>query len=317
MSSRALEWKERPEGKRHDVPAALATLASSYELSALLATLQREGVSLKDVRFDSREPDEVGAGREGSRIRFGPLGRLVRAVDWAQGDERPLVTIHLDVGLFSASSPLPSYFHRLLAEQGLGENLALLLRVLDHGLLAARARADALDYLRDCPWEALLRDALVGGSPRFVDWLFRRIFPELRVRVTWQMVPRRLGIDRAALGSATLGTCAFDGRGLVLRRGLEVMLTTQQDLEGPGGPKATAEPGGWVQEAKQRLERQILPRLRGRPVAMVVRLRILDGCRDARIDQARMGEDAMSRSPAPVVVTLFEGLAGARDVAAS
>lgn len=302
---------EGDRGRQPGLPGALETLASSYELSALLGMLRRAGVSSRDVRFDSRAPAELGATREGSRVRFGPLGRLVRGIEWTPGDSRPRVTVYLDMGLFSASSPLPSYFHRLLGEQGLGENLALLLRVLDHGLLAARARADALDFLGDCPWEGLLQGALVSRSPRYVDWLFRKVFPELRVKVEWTPVVRPLGIDRAALGSATLGTCAFDGRSLASCRGLEVTLTAQQELDALEPVGFSLEPAGWAQEAKRRLRGQILPRFRNRPAAMIVRLLVLDGRRDARIDAARTGEDVMPRSATPVAMTLFEGLAGA------
>lgn len=309
MTAGSLAGRQSPREVEPSAPLEIS--ATKHELSALLLALQRAGVSLEDVRFDSRDPEEVGGSREGSRIRLGSSGRLVRGLYWDESGARRRATVHLDLGLFSASSPLPSYFHRLLEERGLGENLALLLRVLDHGMLMARARGESREYLRGYPWEARLREVLVNGSPRYLDGLFRRVFPELRVEVTWQMVPRSLGIDRAALGSATLGSCAFDGRGLVLRRGLEVTLTALEDLEGSGVlEEIVPEPRGWVQEAKRRLGRQILPQFRARPVALVVRLRILSGRDDARVDLARVGEDAVPTAGAPFGVTLFEGLAG-------
>lgn len=282
-------------------------LGPTHDLPGLMGELRRLGVGDHQIFFDSRDPDEVSNVHAGSRIRSGPWGTLVRAVR-IDAEPEPRVTIFLNMGLFSAASPLPSYFQRLLGERDVGENLALVLRALDDGLLRARVRAECRDFLRGSRWEEHFDEALVGGSPRYVDRLFRRVFPELRVAVGWRRVPRTLGIDRVALGSATLGSCAFDGRGVFLGQGLDVTLTAPYALDGATDHGAATRRSTWVQEAKSRLGRYVLPRFRRHPVALSVRLRILERASESRIGVARVDEDAVPVAAPPFSVVLYQGM---------
>ncbi len=297
-----------PESAEVAVTSPLAARAATYELAALLVALERKGHRWDDIHFDSREPEEVGAELGAGRIRLGPMGSLVRGL-LVEPDRG--VTVYLNVGLFSAVSPLPSYFHRLLADADVGERLTTVLRVLDHGLLRAHASAQGLVPLRRSGWEQNLADALVTSSPVYVEGLFRRAFPELRVRVAWRKVRRTLRIDRLALGSATLGKCAFDGYGVFQRQGLEVTLTVP-----PGEPELVSGPSveegaiiqrTWAQEAKWRLDRYVLPRFSRHPAAFLVRLRVLSSREEARLASARVGEDALPSAPRPFTVVLYEG----------
>jgi hypothetical protein len=298
-----------PESAEIEIASPLAARAATYERAALLVALERKGYGLDDIRFDSRDPEEVGAELGAGRIRLGPRGSLVRGL---LVEPRRGVTVYLNVGLFSAVSPLPSYFHHLLAEPHVGERLTTVLRVLDHGLLRAHAAAERLVPLRSSDWERNLTDALVTGSPLYVEGLFRRVFPELRVRVAWRKVRRTLRIDRLALGSATLGKCAFDGYGVFPRQGLEVTLTVPR-----GEPELVSGPapgdGGafaqrtWAQEAKRRLDAYVLPRFSRHPAAFLVRLQVLSSREEARLASARVGEDALPSAPRPFTVVLFEG----------
>lgn len=282
----------------------LEELAPSYRLPALLQALGRLGVDR--ISFESRDPDEASASQLGARVRLGPEGSLVRAVRIDPGPP-PRAVVYLAMGLFSAGSPLPGYFQRVLGEPGVGENLALVLRTLDDGLLRARARAECRQFASGSAWEQHLAEALVAASPRYVDQLFRRIFPELRVSVGWRKVPRVMGLDRVALGSATLGSCAFAGRGLVRHQGLEVTLTAAHDLPATPENSAAAQRETWVQEAKLRLGRYVLPRFRRRPVALTVRLRILERSAESRVDVVRLAEGAVPLAARPLEVVLYEG----------
>lgn len=291
----------------------LEALAPSYQLPALLQALQRLGLGRRQISFDSRDPDEASASQVGARVRLGSGGSLVRGVRLDVGPP-PRAVVYLDMGLFSATSPLPDYFQRLLGERAVGENLALVLRTLDDGLLRARARAESREFSGGGAWEQHLAEALVGDSPRYVDQLFRQIFPELRVRVGWRKVPRTWGLDRVALGSATLGSCAFDGRGVVEHQGLEVTLTAAYDLGAASEHLAADQRQTWVQEVKRRLGRYILPRYRRRPIALTVRLRILERAAESRIDFARVGEGVVPAAALPFSVVLYEGKGRAGQV---
>jgi hypothetical protein len=301
-----------PESSEVAALSPVVARAATYELAALLLALERSGHCLDDLRFDSRDPDEVGAELGAGRIRLGPMGSLVRGL---LVEPRRGVTVYLNIGLFSAASPLPSYFHHLLAESHLGERLTTVLRVLDHGLLKAHACAQGLVPLRKSDWEPNLTDALVTSSPLYVEGLFRRVFPELRVHVAWREVRRTLRIDRLALGSATLGKCAFDGYGAFLQQGLEVTLTVPHgEPELVSGP--SLESGGrivqrtWAQEAKRRLDSYVLPRFSRHPAAFLVRLQVLGGRAEARLASARVAEDALPSAPRPFTVVLYEGPSG-------
>ncbi len=290
------------------VLSPLAAQAATYELAALLIALERKGHRLDEIRFDSRDPNEVGAENGAGRVRLGPTGSLVHGLHIEPGRG---VTVFLNVGLFSAVSPLPSYFHRLLADTEVGERLTSVLRVLDHGILRARASAHGLVPLRGSDWERNLSEALVESSPVYVEGLFRRVFPELRVRVDWRKVRRTIRIDRLALGSAVLGRCAFDGYGVFPRQGLEVTLTVphgeQELVSGPADDGSELIQRTWAQEAKRRLDTYVLPRFSRHPAAFLVRLRVLGSREEARLASARVGEDALPSAPRPFTITLFEG----------
>src|SRR5689334_16328152 len=112
------------EAAARSLEAAISARARDFELPALLDLLRRR-FPKRPVRFRSRPS-------------LSHRATLIDAVTFAP--DHVLVTLNL--GLFSATTPLPSYFHELLQHPKAGPALEVLLGVVDEGLL--RDRADAL-----------------------------------------------------------------------------------------------------------------------------------------------------------------------------
>src|SRR5262249_20634339 len=135
---------------------------------------------------------------------------IVHAVDFAPDH----VTVTLNLGQGSATSPLPSYFLELLADPSVGPALAGLLGVADHRLLGDRVdalRPEASPRLLRRP-HGLREDALAlarPASPITARWIFAAVYPELGVTVRRAPVRRFLPADGLRLGFAALGRAAF------------------------------------------------------------------------------------------------------------
>lgn len=291
--------------------------ASRYELGPLLVALERVGVPLSRVYFDGR-PVPEGSGRTPlSRPRLAPEGRPVLAARVRVAAGAPSVVVHLPGGLLGPLSPLPSYFQRLLGDEVLAESLGALLHVLDDALFRARARhADGKRGLFPrTPVDPLLSEALVNTSPLYVDWLFRQVFPELRVHVTRSALPRPVQLDRVLLGSVALGHCALDGHTQLVGQSLDVILTTSCDWSGPRqslpGPGET-----WAEEVRTRLNQLVFPQFRRHPLALRVVLRVLASQTQARLASARMSEGVVATARPPFEFTLHAGDVVPRPIAA-
>jgi hypothetical protein len=276
--------------------------ASRYELGPLLAALDAVGVPLSRVYFDGRPMPAESEGPTLNRLRLAPEGRSVLGarVRWWAGEAR--VTVHLAGGLWGPMSPLPSYFQTLLAEDVLAESLGTLLHVLDDSLFRARARyADSRRAL--FPQSSLdprLGEAVVNTSPSYVDWLFRQVFPELRVQVTRSALPRPIKLDSVLLGRVSLGQCALGGRTNIAGPSLDVVLTTSFDERERGART-------WAEEVRERLSQLIFPQFERHPLALRVVLRVLSSRTQARIASSRIDQALVVPARPPFEFTLHSG----------
>jgi hypothetical protein len=283
--------------------------ASRYELGPLLVALELVGVPLSRVYFDGRPVPEHGEQTPLSRPRLAPEGRSVLAARVRGAAGEPSVVVHLPGGLLGPLSPLPSYFQRLLGEEVLAESLGALLHVLDDSLFRARARyADGKRAL--FPRGSLdprLGEALVNSSPLYVDWLFRQVFPELRVQVARSALARPIQLDRVLLGSVALGHCALDGYTHVAGQSLDVTLTTSFDGWG-GSPQSPPGRGEtWAEEVRARLARHVFPQFQRHPLALRVVLRVLASQTQARVASSRVSEALVVTARPPFEFTLHAG----------
>jgi hypothetical protein len=232
---------------------ALAGRASQYELGALLAVLFQQGFDWDGIRF------------EGVRELYPERGGLVRGLR-IESEPTPLAIVELNTGLLSRHSPLPDYFRdfaRRLHDpdafiQFMGFWDSMQLRALAYAshlrLGAGRGRALIHGY----------RARLHLASPMSLAWLFRSIFPELRVQVVAASFRQRTQSGRARVGSTLDGRLVIGAEFSERRPGFRVRLFAEStSCEGVLD---------WEDEALARLERvePLLVRVR-RPIEIVLR----------------------------------------------
>lgn len=287
--------------------------AHRYELGPLVGALERAGVPLERIYFDGRPPPRLQGGAR-SPIQLAPEGRPVLGARLRPSSEPPSVVIHLSSGLFGAASPLPDYFQELLSAEVLAESLGDLLHVLDDSLWRARI-AGGHARRRLAPFtsiDAHLGEASAGTDPLFLDWLFRQVFPELRVSVGRSVLPRALQLDNVLLGHVTLGQCALSGQTALAADALVVTLTAAFDGKGGPGSCKAGEGETWMEEVQLRLHRDVFPCFERRPLSLRVVLRVLASQTQSKVEETRLGEALVVQARPPFEFTLFSGTLGAR-----
>lgn len=237
---------------------------------------------------------------DSSADRPGGLATAARPAPRPQPGAAPApVTITVNLGLLSCRSPLPSYFQQLLRDDATQEPLVELLRVIDRNLLRARLTCDRPERIV-ARWEEVTKDllriqsldSLVGLS-----WLFRHVFPELRVQVERTGEQLRVPYVSARLGASELGHASLGALTRIDVHDFQVTLTCEETLLRPQVP--------WLHEVRRRLTAIVFPALD--PVCM--NLTILLELRDqlavavlhddrAAADDSYLGQAPLGR-PAP------------------
>lgn len=214
------------------------------------------------------------------------------------------VTITLNIGLQSSTSPLPSYFRDLEIDPRVGPALTGLLGRLDHGLLLARleaADAGASGWL--IPGARRLEKRLLSAarpaSPSGLWWLFSRVFPEFLVSIRRGVFGVTLVADDARVGHAVLGTAVLGGAAAASLPGFDVVLRmTAVD---------TWTEGDWPAEIPRRLQRHVWPGLGDTEVFLRVWLVNPSGGAALRLGDGRMGVEPLVLASRPEIRLLFEG----------
>ncbi|MEO7329031.1 MAG: hypothetical protein ABI193_10660, partial [Minicystis sp.] len=181
-----------------ELEARLRERARDFDPPALLAVL-RESFPGRPIRLRANE-------------EASPQRTMVDSIAF-EGDE---IAVYLNVGFLSSRSELPSYFTELLTGREPDSRLHRLLAALNEVILALRVEAlwpEASPRL--FPWAQRFRRGVVGlsapASPSTLHWIFRSVFPELRITVHRSdreiMVPlAEVCLDQTRLGSGALGS---------------------------------------------------------------------------------------------------------------
>lgn len=293
----------------------LVSLAPTMDVDALLRILlslgfERDRILLRSAH-SSASPERLVAGLSFRSAAPPPIPEDQIPVEDPLADPQCLAVIHLNQGLLSAQTPLPSYLLALLSDPRINEPaLRDYLAFVDHVLL------DLLFSMADVdlgPRSSLgatgpapLLAALSMDCPSCLHWLFTAIFPELSVTVKRASVQRGVVMDEFVIGESALGEAyAFCGASAVPTAGFEVRLSAE-DWSTPAG-----EP--WSAQARQRLDDGLLPILRTTDVALRVRLRFpgrggafkLAGRRGRT---SRLGFDPFAHDEdQPIELILFDG----------
>lgn len=265
----------------------IARRARDFELGALVTLLRAEFPG-RTLRFRSQPS-------------LGARATAVHEVDFSAEE----VVITLNLGLFSSTTPLPSYFNEWLSGAGPVRGLEAILNVMDDQLLRDRADGEAVAksprFLAEP--SALGRNLLQlarPASPGTLRWLFARVFPELGVSVLRAGVHRALSIDELRLGHARLGHTAMGGEADILTPGYDVFLATGESTTWRGEP--------WPREAQRRLERSLFPALAETAVHLRILLFDFEGSmRLSLLRGSTFGFDPLKRAASPHVIVLHEG----------
>jgi hypothetical protein len=232
---------------------SLTANAPRYELGAVLKVLFRCGFDWEDIRF------------EGIRELDGPRGAFVRQVRIETRVTR-LAIIGVNSGLLAPSSPLPEYFKAFARRLPDPDPFISFLGFWDSLQLAALAFAGV-------PRLSVGRDGLLGksyrarlrlGSGMGLHWLFRSLFPELRVEVVPAGFARSGRGHRARVGATLDGRLVLGAEFADRRAGFRVRLYADE--------AACEGVADWELEAQRRLERSsaVLDRV-GRAVEVTLR----------------------------------------------
>lgn len=297
------------EFARGDELRAILRRAHRFELGPLVYALEQVGIPLDRIYFDGR-PLADGRGNR-HPMRLAPAGRVVLGATLRPGSVASVV-IHLSQGLFGPRSPLPSYFQSLLSGEVLAGTLGDLLYVLDDSLWRGRvAHADARRGLANAnSAERHLGEATSGTDPLYLDWVFRQVFPELKVDVQRMSLPRAVRLDSVFLGHVTLGQCALSGNTALPTDAVVVTLTAAFDSRCGAEERAEGAGDTWSREVGLRLRRDIFPLFERRPLSLRVVLRVLASRTQSKVAQTRLGEALVVNARPPFEFTLFQGVLG-------
>ena len=230
----------------------LARRASEHELGALLAALFERGFDWDSIRF------------EGVRELYPARGELVRGLR-IERVPALLAIVELNMGLLSRHSPLPDYFRDFGRRLHDPDAFIHFMGFWDSVLLRAFAYA-SFPRLGPGRSRALVhgyRARLHLASPMSLSWLFRSVFPELRVQVVATTFRQRTQSGRARVGSTLDGRLVIGAEFSERRAGFRVRLHAE----------SAASEGvlDWESETLTRLERvePVLARVR-RPLEVVL-----------------------------------------------
>lgn len=209
------------EEARERLRTRIRTQPGAFELPALLSALQLLGYPLDRIRLMSQRSLLSASG-------------LVHAVKFPEQPQHP-VEIYVNFGLLSADGPLPSYFSRLFQAPEIdGELLLQFLHAFDHELLFRHVQGLAPTH---APRLVPLHDALMGlvmpmlrpSSPATLEWVLRKVFPELVVQLKRQRGARLVRGEAVTLGHSTLsGGDTLGGRWTGHTSCLSVRLTAPE-----------------------------------------------------------------------------------------
>lgn len=230
---------------------------------------------------------------------------LVHDIQFIQAP-RKRVIITVNMGLFSAQSPLPSFMMRTL-DQLDHDRLERFIGFFDHRLLQEcyaglfPERNSAL--LPGWPEAAMDRLRLLRPTcPSTLHWLFSKVYPEAELSVRREVRQQQVPSREMRLGASALGEGdSMGGFANIPTGGLEVKIHCPEPFDSSGAP--------WATEARRRFETDLLPLLSETVLMLTVILVMREQEGILRLERAsHLGYDALQEpSPEAQQVLLFSG----------
>jgi hypothetical protein len=264
----------------------------SFDIPALLDVLVASGYGQAEIEYRSLR----------TTLHQSHLVHDIQFVH--QPRQRVIITVNM--GLFSAQSPLPSALMRTMdqldhdrLERFIGYFDHLLLQECFSGLYPERNHA----LLPGWPEAARERLRLLRPTcPSTLHWLFSKVFPEGEVSVRREVRHQQVPAREMRLGTSALGEGdSMGGFASIPTGGVEVKIYCGEPFSGAGIP--------WALEARRRLEVELLPLLSETVLMLTVVLELREQEGVLRFERhSHLGYDPLQEAPLEAQqVLLFSG----------
>jgi hypothetical protein len=215
-----------------------------FDIPALLDVLAASGYGDAEIEYRSYR----------TTVRQSHLVHDIQFIH--QPRKRVIITVNM--GLFSAQSPLPSFLMRTM-DQLDHDRLERFIGFFDHLLLQEcfsglyPERNDAL--LPGWPEAAPDRLRLLRPPcPSTLHWLFSKIFPDAELSVRREVRHQQVPAREMRLGASALGEGdSMGGFASIPTGAVEVKIHCSEHISSSGAP--------WAIEARRRFEEELLPLL--------------------------------------------------------
>jgi hypothetical protein len=264
----------------------------SFDIPALLDVLAASGYG--DAEFEYRS--------HRTTVR---QAHLVHDIQFLHAP-RKRVIITVNMGLFSAQSPLPSFMMKTL-DQLDHDRLERFIGFFDHQLL--QECFSGLYPERNAAllpgWSEAARDRLRllrPTCPSTLHWLFSKVYPDAELSVRREVRQQQVASREMRLGSSALGEGdSMGGFANIPTGGVEVKIHCPEPFSASGAP--------WALEARRRFEEDLLPLLSETVLMLTVILVMREQEGILRLERAsHLGYDALQEpSPEAQQVLLFSG----------
>ncbi|WP_224360574.1 hypothetical protein [Hyalangium versicolor] len=264
----------------------------SFDIPALLDVLAASGYGDAELEYRSHR----------TTVR---QSHLVHDVQFVH-TPRKRVIITVNMGLFSAQSPLPSFMMRTM-DQLDHDRLERFIGYFDHRLLEEcfsglyPERNSAL--LPGWPEAARDRLRLLRPTcPSTMHWIFTKAFPDAELSVRREVRHQQVPAREMRLGSSALGEGdSMGGFANIPTGAMEVRIFCAEPFSSNGSP--------WATEARRRFETDVLPLLSETVLMLTVILVMREQEGILRLERAsHLGYDALQEPASEAQqVLLFSG----------
>ncbi|MFL5349776.1 MAG: hypothetical protein ACJ8AT_33680 [Hyalangium sp.] len=263
-----------------------------FDIPALLDVLATHGYGDAEIEYRSHR----------TTVR---QAHLVHDIQFLQ-QPRKRVIITVNMGLFSAQSPLPSFMMRTMdqldhdrLERFIGYFDHLLLEECFTGLFPERNP----DLLPGWPEAAPDRLRLLRPTcPSTLHWIFSKNYPEAEISVRREVRQQQVPAKEMRLGASALGEGdSMGGFASIPTGGVEVKIHCREPFSSNGRP--------WALEARRRFEAELLPLLSETVLMLTVILVMHEQEGVLRLERSsHLGYDALQEAALEAQqVLLFSG----------
>ncbi len=271
--------------------APLNKRAEKFDLCALFKALDHQKVDLDKLLFEGTQEQTSST-------------RLCQEITPSK-DSVTSAIVKLNLGLLTASSPLPSYYRKGLDKGEINENSFIpFIQFFNHHVIKNTLRHSWIErfFIRD--WETMKLDSLsmMGlDSVSSLHWLFSLYFPELELTVSKSFKEQRMSCPEFNLGISRLGEkYALGGYVRRKRRGYNVSF--RSDIA------QTETRVFWPTEIRNRLRERIFPLLEKTHIFLIVTFSIDQYKRATYLNtQSFLGFTSLGETSSNFNWSLYEG----------